>query len=76
MKCVSLVAWLDLESGHSYKPGDEYPFDGRTTEERISELSSSQNKVGLALIRVADEPKPTEADKPVKKAVKSRKKTI
>lgn len=75
----------DLEDGHNYQVGDEYPYDGRVvSEERIAALTSSQNKAGFALIKAEDTPKkaitapvdekPIETAEAPKKATRSRKK--
>lgn len=74
----SLTEWRDLEDGHLYRTGDNYPHDGReVSEERIAGLSSKQNGAGFALIKAAEAPaetKPTEEPKPTRKVAKTRKK--
>lgn len=78
MKYESITRWRDLEDDHLYITGDDYPHDGRkVSEERITELSSKQNKAGFALIKAVEQPvkeKPIERDETPKKPVKSRKK--
>lgn len=79
MKAVSIVCWRDLEDGHLYYSGDEFPHDGREIpEERIAALSGTQNKAGFALIRIAEAPNrgiATETPEKPKKAAQKRKKT-
>jgi hypothetical protein len=79
MGYVSIAAWRDLEDGHLYKCGEEFPHDGRVIpDNRIEALSSTQNKAGFALIMAVPdkaEEKPVQAAEAPKKAVKSRKKT-
>lgn len=74
----SIVRWRDLEDKHLYEAGDAFPHDGREiSEDRIAELSGTQNKAGFALIQavdVADEEKPVAKVVTAKKPVKSRKK--
>ena len=74
----STVRWRDLEDKHLYEAGDAFPHDGREiSEDRIAELSGTQNKAGFALIQavdVADEEKPVEKTEAPKKAVKRARK--
>ena len=74
----SIRVWRDLEDGHLYQPGDDFPHDGRViTKERIAELAGTQNKAGFALIKADEAPaegKPIEATGTAKKAVRGRKK--
>lgn len=59
-KYISLITWVDLEDGHEYLPGEEFPHDGREIpEERINELSSTENAIGIPVIKVeeVEEPK-------------------
>lgn len=66
-----LVNFTDLQGGRQkYKVGDTYPREGYApTEQRIAELSSSENKLGKAVIEpIAAEPaEPVEAEKPKKR---------
>ena len=75
----SISTWRDLEDNHLYKNGDKYPHDGReVSEERIAELSGSQNKAGFVLIRqcaVLNKETPVEEAETPKKAARGRKKT-
>lgn len=54
-----IVRFRDLkDGGHIYNIGDAFPRDGSSvSEERISELASKKNKVGVPLIK-EDEKKP------------------
>lgn len=47
-----IIAFADLQDdGHIYNVGDEYPRAGVTvSEERLEELSSTNNRIGAALI--------------------------
>lgn len=57
MRYVSTTEWRDLGSGHLYHAGDPFPYDGQDIpEERITALSTAQNKAGFALIKAVDEP--------------------
>jgi hypothetical protein len=75
---ISTATWRDLEDGHPYRTGDPFPYDGRdVSEDRISELTSPQNKAGFAVIKAIADPveeKPIEEDKPARKVSKNRKK--
>ena len=83
---IGTSEWRDLESGHLYQAGDPFPYDGQTvSDERITALSTAQNKAGLALIKAVEEPdsgivkeeaKPAEiAEKTVEKADSEKKPT-
>ncbi|KSU63649.1 hypothetical protein AS034_05220 [[Bacillus] enclensis] len=44
-------AFRDIEDDHRvYRKGDTFPSKGKVSKERISELSSTENKVGKPLI--------------------------
>lgn len=44
-------AFRDIEDNHRvYRKGDPFPAKGKVSKERISELLSSENKVGKPLI--------------------------
>ena len=77
MTYTSTREWRDLTDRHLYHAGDAFPFDGREiSEDRIAELSGTQNKAGFALIKavdVADEEKPVAKVVTAKKPVRSRK---
>lgn len=74
----SIVQWRDLEDGHLYSIGESYPHDGReVSEERLAELSGTQNKAGFALIKAVEEKvaqEPTETPKPQRTPRKTTKK--
>ena len=55
MKYVVIKGFSDLtDDRYHYGPGDEFPRGGlRVSEERIRELSSSENRQGVPLIRKA-----------------------
>ena len=75
---ISTTQWRDLRDGHLYEAGEPFPHDGREIpEERIAELTTTQNKAGFALIKAVqtpDDKKPKQAPKTAKTAVKSPKK--
>ena len=52
-----LIKFADtLDSKHLYHAGDNYPREGyEPTNERISELSTDNNKLGKAVIEVVAE---------------------
>ena len=72
-KVTKLFADLE-DKNHVYYPGDEFPREGlKVTDERIKELSGSENKRGEPLIELiedvpAEDEKPE--DKPAKKTTK------
>lgn len=76
-KVIKLFADLE-DKNHVYNPGDVYPREGlKVTDERIKELSGSENKRGEPLIELIedvpaeDEETPAEPeDKPAKKTTK------
>lgn len=73
MKLVSVTNWVDFEDEHYYREGESYPFDGREIpEERIAELSGSENKAGFPLIKAVEAPsnkKPKKAEETPEKGV-------
>lgn len=52
--------FIDLkDGGHVYQQGDAFPFDGKEiSPERLSELSSAVNRLGVPLIEKVEEKKP------------------
>lgn len=57
--------FTDLQDGnHPYEVGGTFPRKGlEVTEERLVELSGSENKQGEPLIKEVKEPKPKKATK-------------
>ena len=54
-----LKRFLDLETGHRYEVGEEYPMQGTTaSEERINALLSGNNKACTKLIQEVKASKP------------------
>ena len=51
--------FYDLKANHAYSVGDTFPHDGAEVDsERIAELSSDKNRLGVPLIEeVAEKPK-------------------
>ena len=61
--------FTDLKSQHQYCVGDVYPHNGGTVDaDRVAELASGKNKMGIPLIEEIPE-------KPKKKALKKVEKT-
>ena len=56
-------AFRDLQTNFVYAVGDNFPHSGVVSAERIAELASGKNKMGVPLIEEIPE-------KPKKKAVK------
>ena len=57
MTYKSKAVWRDLEDGHLYAIGEDFPHDGREIpEERIKELTGTQNKAGFALLEAVELP--------------------
>ena len=70
--------FTDLQDNeHPYNVGDTFPREGlAVTADRIKELSTAQNKRGIALIEeVREAGKTEEADKPVSVENEPRKRT-
>lgn len=63
--------FIDLQDkNYAYNEGDAFPRDGVTvSQERIDELSGSENKRGVPLIEEIKEAKKTGTKKTVKKTV-------
>lgn len=56
-----LKAFTDLQDGHVYLAGDEYPRKGANPDaKRVEELASEANKRGEALIVSVEPPKKAE----------------
>lgn len=51
--------FIDLkDGGHVYQAGDAFPFDGKEiAPERLGELASAENKLGVPLIEKVEEKK-------------------
>ena len=62
--------FTDLQDNdHPYNVGDTFPRIGlKVTEERLAELSGSENNQGVPLIEKVEEPKKRAAKKEPKKA--------
>ena len=57
--------FYDLKASHSYSVGDTFPHDGVEVDaERIEELASDKNRLGVPLIeKVSEKPKRTRKKK-------------
>ena len=60
-----IKAFTDLQASHAYSVGDTVPHNGvKVGAERISELASDKNRMGVSLIEeVAEKPKRTRKKK-------------
>lgn len=67
-----LALFFDLQDGNKeYHPGDIYPRDGLTVSaERLAELASSNNRLGVPLIEYIEEQQEQQGEKPARKRVK------
>lgn len=55
MKYIVIKDFKDLkDNNYIYSVGDKYPRKGRVKTERIEELSTSRNKLGVPLIEEVD----------------------
>lgn len=69
----AVMMFRDLEDGHLYQQGEQYPHDGReVAPERIEALVTGQNKANMRLIE-ADGEMPQPEQKPRKWAGRPRK---
>ena len=57
--------FYDLKANHAYSVGDTFPYDGVDVDaERLSELESGNNRLGVPLIEeVEEKPKRTRKKK-------------
>ena len=56
MKYIVIKDFKDLkDNNHIYYVGDKYPRKGKGKSERIEELSTSSNRLGIPLIKEVDE---------------------
>lgn len=57
MKHQVIHSFRDIQdNNHIYKIGDRYPHKGRVNKVRLEELSSTENKIGVPLIKeISDE---------------------
>lgn len=60
-----IKAFTDLQHHHAYSVGDIFPHDGVEVDaERIEELSTDKNRMGVPLIEeIAEKPKRTRKKK-------------
>ena len=60
-----IKAFTDLKASHAYSVGDTFPHNGVEVDtERIEELSSDKNRLGVPLIEeVVEKPKRTRKKK-------------
>ncbi|MEY9980469.1 hypothetical protein [Lysinibacillus sp. RC79] len=56
MKYQVIHSFRDIQdNNHIYKIGDKYPHKGRVIKARVEELSSTENKIGVPLIKEISE---------------------
>lgn len=72
MAYKAIVDFKDLQTGHDYKVGDAYPFEGEADKERVRILITPTTQRG-ALIEEIAEKKPVvksedKAEKPTRKS--------
>lgn len=73
-KVIKLFADLE-DKNHVYYPGDEFPREGlKVTDERIKELSGSENKRGEPLIELVEEKPEEKPEAPAESEKKPKKK--
>ena len=60
-----IKAFTDLQNHHAYSVGDTFPHNGVEVDaERIAELASDKNRLGIPLIaEIAEKPKRTRKKK-------------
>ena len=60
-----IKAFTDLQNHHAYSVGDTFPHNGVDVDaERIAELASDKNRLGVPLIEeIAEKPKRTRKKK-------------
>ena len=60
-----IKAFTDLQHHHAYSVGDTFPHNGvEVNAERIAELASDKNRLGIPLIEeIAEKPKRTRKKK-------------
>lgn len=63
MDYIVIKAFTDKNDGHHYAVGDRYPYRGFAKKERLEELSTKNNRRGVALIaeKKAENEKPKKA---------------
>ena len=65
MEYIVIRAFTDKDDKHHYAVGDRYPYRGFAKKERLEELSTENNRRGIALIaeKKAEKPKKAEPEK-------------
>ena len=59
-----IKAFTDLQNHHAYSAGDTFPHNGVVSAERIAELESDKNRMGVPLIEeITEKPKRTRRKK-------------
>ena len=74
MEYIVIRAFTDKDDKHHYAVGERYPYRGFAKKERLEELSTKNNKRGVALIaeKKADKPKKAETKEPEKAETKKK----
>lgn len=52
---IVIKDFKDLKTGHIYREGDIFPFEGKASKGRLSELSTNKNKRNEPVIREVDD---------------------
>ena len=59
-----IKAFTDLQNHHAYSVEDTFPHNGVVSAERIAELASNKNRMGVPLIEeITEKPKRTRRKK-------------
>ena len=64
MEYIVIKAFTDKDDKHHYAVGERYPYRGFAKKERLEELSTKNNKRGVALI--AEKKAEKKAEKPAR----------
>ena len=74
MEYIVIKAFTDKDDKHHYAVGERYPYRGFAKKERLEELSTGNNKRGVALIAEKKaEKKPEKVEKEPEKAETKKK---
>jgi hypothetical protein len=58
MRAVAIQKFIDTTDNHMYCVGDEFPRAGHDVSwDRVQELASANNKSGVAVVKVLEEPR-------------------
>lgn len=57
MAYKAIVDFKDLQTGHTYKAGDSYPYSGRANKDRVKQLITPTSMRGPLIKEVSAEKK-------------------